>query len=212
MNFRTATLLFSLAAFPAFSQETHSPNRLTNDHYFDLERIANPQISPDGARIVYARQQANKLEDRWESTLWIMDADGSRNRFLAKGASPRWSADGKRILYIADGDPRGGQIFVRWIDTEGAPTQVPHATDKLADARWSPDGKSIAFSMFVPAKDNWKISMPEAPQGAHWTGSPRIVESLHYRQDQVGFLEDGHTQLFVVSTDGGAPRQLTSGK
>jgi len=212
MKFRFAALLISLAALPAFPQETHSPNRLTTDHYFDLERIANAQISPDGARIVYTRQQANKLEDRWDSTLWIMNADGGRNRFLAKGSSPRWSADGKRILYIADGDPRGGQIFVRWIDTEGAATQVTHTTDKLADARWSPDGKWIAFSMFVPEKDNWKISLPEAPQGAHWTGSPRIVESLHYRQDQVGFLEDGHTHLFVVSADGGAPRQLTSGK
>jgi hypothetical protein len=34
-----------------------SPNRLTTEHYFDLERISGPQISPDGARIVYTRQQ-----------------------------------------------------------------------------------------------------------------------------------------------------------
>src|SRR5580700_9876388 len=113
-------LLISVAAFPAASQETHAPNRLTNDRYFDLERISNPQISPDGAHIVYTRQQANKVEDRWDSALWIMNADGSQNRFLTKGASPRWSADGKRILYIADGEPKGSQIFVRWIDTEGA--------------------------------------------------------------------------------------------
>ena len=171
-----------------------------------------PQISPDGARIVYTRQQVNKIEDRWDSSLWIMNADGSQHRFLAKGSNPRWSSDGKRILYIADGEPRGPQIFVRWIDTDGPATQVTHATEKVADARWSPDGKSIAFSMFVPEKDNWKISMPAAPQGAKWTGAPRVVESLHYRQDQVGFLEDGHTHLFVVSADGGAPRQLTSGK
>ena len=212
MKIRFLLFSISLAAFPAASQETHSANRLTNDHYFDLERISNPQISPDGARIVYIRQQANKVEDRWDSSLWIMNADGSQNRFLAKGANPRWSMDGKRILYIADGEPRGSQIFVRWIDTEGAATQVTRATDKVADARWSPDGKWIVFSMFVPEKDAWKISMPDAPQGAHWTGAPRIVESLHYRQDQVGFLEDGHTHLFVIPADGGAPRQLTTGQ
>ena len=200
------------AAFTAVSQETHSATRLTNDHYFDLERVSNAQISPDGAHIVYTRQQANKIEDRWDSSLWIMNADGSQHRFLTKGSNPRWSSDGKRILYIADGEPRGPQIFVRWIDTEGPATQVTRATDKVADARWSPDGKSIAFSMFVPEKDTWKISMPAAPEGAHWTGTPRIVESLHYRQDQVGFLEDGHTHLFVVSADGGAPRQITNAK
>lgn len=204
--------LASLAAFPAASQETRSATRLTNDHYFDLERVSNAQISPDGARIVYTRQQVNKIEDRWDSNLWIMNADGGQNRFLAKGANPRWSMDGKRILYIADGEPRGPQIFVRWIDTEGPATQVTHATEKIADARWAPDGRSIAFSMFVRAKDDWNISMPSKPEGAHWTNAPRVVETLHYRQDQVGFLEDGNTHLFLVSADGGAPRQLTSGK
>jgi len=204
--------LASLVAFTAAAQETRSATRLTNDHYFDFERVSNAQISPDGARIVYTRQQANKIEDRWDSSLWIMNADGSQQRFLAKGSNPRWSADGKRILYIADGEPRGSQIFVLWIGAEGPATQVTRATEKVADARWSPDGKSIAYSMFVPEKDTWSISMPAAPQGAKWTAAPRAVETLHYRQDQVGFLEDGHTHLFVVSADGGAPRQITSGK
>jgi dipeptidyl aminopeptidase/acylaminoacyl peptidase len=174
--------------------------------------VSNAQISPDGARIVYTRLQANKIEDRWDSSLWIMNADGSQHRFLPKAPAPAGLRTGKRILYIADGEPRGPQIFVRWIDTDGAATQVTHATEKVADARWSPDGKSIAFSMFVPEKDTWNISMPAAPEGAQWTGSPRIVDTLHYRQDQVGFLQDGQTQLFVVSADGGAPRQITSGK
>src|SRR5436190_8772100 len=33
----------------------------------------------------------------------------------------------------------------------------------------------------------------------------------HYRQDQIGFLEDGFTHLFVVPSEGGTPRALTSG-
>ena len=201
----------TLAAMTSVSQETPSATRLTNDHYFDFERVSNAQISPDGARIVYTRQQANKIEDRWDSSLWIMNADGSQHRFLTKGSDPRWSADGKRILYIADGEPRGPQIFVRWIDANGPASQVTRATEKVADARWSPDGKSIAFSMFVPAKDTWNISMPPAPEGAKWTGAPRIVETLHYRQDRVGFLEEGHTNLFIVSADGGAPREIATG-
>ena len=141
-----------------------------------------------------------------------MNADGSQHRFLAKGSNPRWSPDGKRMLYLADGEPSGTQIFVRWIDAEGPATQITHATEKVADAHWSPDGKSIAFSMFVPDKDKWTISMPAEPKGAKWTPAPRIVETLHYRQDQVGFLEDGHTHLFVVPPMAAAPRQLTSGK
>ena len=63
MKIGFTVLFLSLAAFPGASQETHSANRLTTDHYFDLERISTPQISPDGSRIVYTRQQAKRLED-----------------------------------------------------------------------------------------------------------------------------------------------------
>jgi dipeptidyl aminopeptidase/acylaminoacyl peptidase len=211
-RFATIAGFLAVAVFTVSAQETPSANRLTTEHYFELERIANAQISPDGSRIVYTREQANRLEDKWESSLWIMNADGSQHRFLAKGSGARWAQDSKRILYLAEGEPKGTQILVRWIDAEGPPTQVTHATEKLADARWSPDGKTIAFSMFVPDKHKWTISMPAEPEGAKWTPAPRIVETLHYRQDQVGFLQDGQTHLFVVAADGGAPRQLTGEK
>jgi dipeptidyl aminopeptidase/acylaminoacyl peptidase len=202
-----------LGAAPlAHAQETASPTRLTTDHYMDLERLSDAQISPDGARIIYTRQQVNRLEDKWEPALWIVGADGSQNRFLTKGSAARWSPDGKRVLYLAETEPGHSQLFVRWIDIDGPATQVTHATEKLGDARWSPDGKKIAFSMFVPEKPKWAISMPAEPKGAKWTPPPRIVESLHYRQDQVGFLDDGRTHLFIVAADGGATRQLTSGK
>ena len=213
LTWRLAPLaaLLASASWPVAAQETPSVKRFTTEHYFELERISNAQIAPDGARIVYAREQANRLEDKWEPSLWMINADGSQHRFLAKGSNPRWAPDSRRILYLADGDPKGTQIFVRWIDAEGPATQITHTTEKIADAHWSPDGKMVAFSMFVPEKDKWNISMPAAAEGAKWTAAPRVVETLHYRQDKIGFLEDGNTHLFVVAADGGAPRQLTTG-
>jgi dipeptidyl aminopeptidase/acylaminoacyl peptidase len=203
----------ALAASAAVrAQESRSDTLLTTEHYLDWERVNDAQISPDGARVIYTRQHVNMLEDKWESELWIVNTDGSQNRFFVKGSAARWSPDGKRIVYLAEGEPKGQQLFVRWVDAVGPATPVTHVTETPRSARWSPDGKSIAFSMFVPQKNTLKIDMPEEPKGAKWTSAPRMVQSLHYRQDQIGFMEDGYTHLFVVAADGGTPRQLTTGK
>src|SRR5918999_3589214 len=208
-----AVLVLSLAVAPSLpAQEVRSDTLFTVEKYLDFEQVADPQISPDGSQVIYARRYVDKLADRWESALWIMGADGSRNRFLVRGSSPRWSPDGTRIAYLAEGQPRGAQIHVRWMDAEGATTQVSRLTDPVADIQWSPDGNWIGFSMTVPMTSTWKIDMPSAPTGATWTKAPRHVESLHYRQDRRGFTEPGFTHLFVIPSEGGTPRQVTSGK
>src|SRR5438309_2340536 len=181
----------ALVAPPAAAQETASDTLLTVDHYLDWEQVADPQISPDGAQIVYTRRWVNKLEDKWESALWIMNADGSHNRFLVKGSDARWAPDGTRILYLADGEPKGTQLFVRWMDAEGASSQVTRVTEKPADPRWAPDGKAIAFVMLAPDSTPWSISLPKPPEGAKWTPAPRVVENLYYRQDRVGYMARG---------------------
>ncbi|PYP08103.1 MAG: S9 family peptidase, partial [Gemmatimonadetes bacterium] len=97
-----SVILAALLVVPSVvsSQETASDTLLTVNHYLDWEQVADPQVSPNGAQIVYTRRWVNKLEDRWDSGLWIMNADGSRNRFLVKGSNARWSPDGTRIAYF----------------------------------------------------------------------------------------------------------------
>ena len=75
-------VLVCFAALPwAGAQETPSSTLLTTEHYLDFEKAGDAQISPDGTRIVYTRQYVNQIEDKWESALWIMNADGSRTGF-----------------------------------------------------------------------------------------------------------------------------------
>jgi dipeptidyl aminopeptidase/acylaminoacyl peptidase len=206
---------FVLALFAsarASAQQAASDTLLTVQHYLDWETVADPQISPDGARVLYTRRWVNKLEDRWESEVWLMDADGSRQRFLMKGSAARWSPDGTRIAYLADGEPGGPQIHVRWMDAEGATSQVTRVLRAPSAPKWSPDGTSIAFLMFVPKTTPWAIDLPPAPAGAKWTEPPRVVDRVHYRQDFRGFREGGVNHLFVVTAQGGTPRQLTKGE
>jgi dipeptidyl aminopeptidase/acylaminoacyl peptidase len=186
-------------------------DRLQIEQYLDWEDVQDPQLSPDGRQIIYTRRWVDKLNDRWESSLWIMSADGSRNRFLLNGSAARWSPDGTRIAYTARGEPTGTQVFVRWMDAEGATTQISRLTETPSNLEWSPDGKTIAFNMNVPARDNWTIPMPTPPKGAKWTEPPRVVQRLNYRRDRQGYVDDMYTHIYVVSADGGTARQVTSG-
>ncbi|MEO5580831.1 MAG: S9 family peptidase [Gemmatimonadaceae bacterium] len=212
----TLVICSSLAAQDSTSQvdpvADKNTDRFTLKQYLDLEDVQDPQLSPDGKSIIYTRRWVDKMNDKWESSLWIMNADGSRNRFLVNGSGARWSPEGTRIAYFAQGVPSGTQLFVRFMDGEGAPTQITRVNETPSELEWSPDAKTVAFRMLVLSRDPWKIDMPAAPKGAKWTEAPRVVTRLNYRRDRQGFIDDGYRHLFVVPADGGTPRQVTSGE
>src|SRR5690606_17694246 len=130
-----------LAVAPLTAAAQQQSDRITLEMYLDMQSVSNPLFSPDGRQIVYTRRWIDKMNDRRSSALWIMNADGSRNRYLLTGSSPQWSPDGTRLAYIGRGEPGGAQIFVRWMDAEGAESQITRLNAPPSDIRWSPDGK-----------------------------------------------------------------------
>jgi len=195
----------------AAAQEQPSRSRFTVGRMLDWERVSDPQIAPDGTRVVYVRQWVDPKTDRWVSNLSVIEDDGRRERSLARGFSPRFSPDGSRLAFVAEVEGAGTQIHVLDFRSAGGPTQVTRLLETPSDLHWSPDGRSLAFLMPVARKPSWKIDLPEAPKGASWTDTPRIIETTHYRADREGFLKDAFVHLFVVPAGGGTPRALTEG-
>jgi acylaminoacyl-peptidase len=181
---------------------------------FELEWAANPQISPDGLRVVYQRNSMDVMSDRRRSRLWLVGADGRDHRPLGTAGDrdefmPRWSPDGTRLLYAAR-DGETVQLFVRFMDT-GQTAPLTHVLKAPNDAAWSPDGRLIAFTMLVPQKTEPFAAMPDKPDGAKWADPPKVIQRLVYRADGEGYLEAGFVHLFLLPADGGTPRQLTTG-
>jgi len=205
--FICSMFLFFLGSYSQSGNSRH----LSLEDYFEIESVSSPQISPSGDQVIYTRRWINKYEDRSQSDLWTMGPDGKNNRYLMEGSNPVWSPDGKRIAFVKQGEPRGTQIFVKYIDIEGPATQLTRLDKSPSGIQWSPDGKYISFTMLVPESKNWPVKMPKKPKGANWTPAPRIVENLTYRRDRIGFIEDGNYHIFLVSAEGGTARQVTSG-
>jgi dipeptidyl aminopeptidase/acylaminoacyl peptidase len=217
MKPRKTTALFTLALValvvalaPQAAAQSPQKDRLTVDLFLDWEMVAAPKVSPDGKQIVYTRRWADKVNDKYEDEVWIMDFDGDRNRLLVKGSQAAWSPDSKRIAYVAQGQPAGAQVFVRWIDAPGE-TQLTRLERSPSNLTWSPDGRHIAFNMLVPGTPGLSVKMPARPAGAKWIDPPRVVDRLNYRSDGSGWRPEGFAHVFVISDEGGAPRQLTDG-
>ena len=189
-------------------------NRFEPMNVFDLEWASDPQVSPDGRRIAYVRHFMDIRRDRRRSTLWMVAVDGSDHRALTSGqrndGSPRWSPDGRRLLYTSVEEGAGVQLYLRWMDT-GETARLTNLLEPPGSLAWSPHGRSIAFTMFVPERPQPFVAMPDKPEGSTWADPPRVIRRLVYRADGQGYLRDGFTHVFTLPADGGTPRQLTSG-
>ena len=205
-----AALAFAL---PSAAAGLPDAQRLQSIDVFQLEYADDVRISPDGNQIVYVRTSFDIMTDRARRNLWIVNADGTDNRPLRSEpksfSSPRWSPDGTRLAYVsaAEGSP---QLYVRWMDS-GQTALLTNLVEPPGAIAWSPDGKSIAFTQFVPSSKEPLAKAPPKPAGATWAPPVKEIDSVVYRVDGAGYVESGFQHIFIVSAEGGTSRQLTSG-
>lgn len=176
---------------------------------FKLEWASAPAISPDGKRIIFVRNGLNVMKDARRSALWIMDRSGDNLQPLSSGNAnenaPQFSPDGQRVAFLS-----GGQLFMRFIDS-GRVLQVTSEIQAVEQFAFSPDGKSLAFSMRVPAAIAKAAELPTPPEGAEWAKPVSVIDRLTYRADGEGIFAPYFTHVFLVPTLGGTPRQVTTG-
>jgi dipeptidyl aminopeptidase/acylaminoacyl peptidase len=214
MKISTFAASCGLVALLAASLGAHAGDTpLTLAGYLDLADAGDAHIAPDGKRLVYMLRTVDKVNDRRQTAMWLVNADGSGARSLGKGAEVVWAPDSRRIAYIARADDGGASIFVRDLDGVDAARQLAGTASWPGNLAWSPDGKTLAFTMLVPrVTKDWQLDLPGKPPQATWAAEPRVIERLVFRRDGVGFLDDGRMHVFTVAAAGGAaPRQLTQG-
>lgn len=109
---RSLTSLFALAlavcaaSVPARAQ-AGGRQPLTVSDLLKIQRVGDPQLSPDGRWIAYQISVPDVEANRSRTQLYLVSVDGGQPKQLTSGASsastPRWSPDGRTIYYVMSG-------------------------------------------------------------------------------------------------------------
>ncbi|WOI36829.1 S9 family peptidase [Alteromonas sp. CI.11.F.A3] len=216
----TVFLLCIFTGLSSFSYAEDEKEDTDNDMFFqsedifDLEYVSDIRVSPNGKQVAYVRRSNDIMSDSTRSNIWLASVDGKSHRPLLSSKksyySPRWSPDGKRLAYLSNEEGKP-QLYVRWMDT-GQTALITNVTSSLGNITWSPNGKHIAFTMSVNVEEKpLKVNLPKKPKDAKWAPKFEYITKARYQADGKGILEPAYTHIFIVSTDGGTARQLTSG-
>lgn len=196
-----------VAMLNAFGQDHSSFKRLTGvvDGY--------PHLSPDGRKIVFGSGRAGNTD------LYVMDLDGSNLKRLTNNPeddnSPKWSPDGKYIVFARALPDDNSEIFL--INADGS--NEKRLTNQPGDdshPNFSPDGKRIIFNSARTSPDlkiEWRLQLHEIFTMNIDGSDVRQITSFEIVSTYPSISPDGTKICFRrVTNDPGFNYDLTTGK
>ena len=208
----------ALALFAAASAAAATPSFTANE-MMKLRRLGDPQISPDGAWVVYVATEVSLGANNQNADLWLVPTAGGEPRRLTNhplgDSRPRWSPDGKRIGFLSR---RSGSPQVYAVETSGdEPRKLTAVETGVASFLWIDDEHLLVTSEVFPECAERKppaaavVCNKQKADEAGKPSSARVYDHLLYRHWDT--WEDGkRSHLFVVGTDGGDALDLTPGE
>lgn len=142
-----------VAATTAMSASHPSnPRPFTAEDLVRLERVSDPQLSPDGRWVAYTLRRTDWDNNKGMLDLWLVPSAGGEPRPLTRApgnhSDPRWSADG-RWLYFLSTRSGSSQVWRLDLASGGDAQPVTELALPVNTYALSPDGQRIAVSIDV---------------------------------------------------------------
>ncbi len=210
-----AAILLALLALPAVAIAAASEERthpLTIHDMLAMDRISDPQASPDGKRIVFVVSRTDLEANKRRTDLWLVAADGTGLRRLtshdAGDSSPRWTTDGGSVLFLST---RSGSSQVWRIAVDGGEAQqVTSLPLDVSAFLPSPDGKTLLVAMDVFPDATVDGTQKRLDEATAKKSSGKIYDRLFVRHwDE--WTDGRRSHLFVLPLAGGTPVDLMKG-
>lgn len=171
-----------------------------------MDRISDPQVSPDGKRIVFIVRKTDLEANRGRTDLWLVSVDGTGLRQLTShpenDSNPRWSPDGKFVWFISDRTD-SSQVWRIRIDG-GEAEQVTEQPLDIGNLIVSPDGEYIAFTMEVfPDCDSIECTKKRLEEIKAKKASGQIYDHVFIRHWD-SWKDGRRSHLFVMPSSGGS--------
>jgi dipeptidyl aminopeptidase/acylaminoacyl peptidase len=191
---------------------------ITSGDLLSMERLSEPQLSPDGTRAVYTVAVPDLQANRLARNIWLVSlktGDVKPLTTTGRDSGAKWAPDGRRLAFISERDGTS-QLYLLDVDTAapGEPPRLTRLTGLSGGADnivWSPDGQTIAFTSEVYPDcrdDGCNAARDEAREKSPVRA--RIYDALLYRH-WTSWSEGKRLHLFVVPSAGGAARDLLPG-
>ena len=186
--------------------QAQPPRPFTAEDLVRLNRVSDPQVSPDGRRLVFTMRETDLEADKGRTDLWLLDLtdDDAKPRQLtadpANDGNPRWSADG-RAIYFLSGRSDTSQVW-RLALGAGEAVQVTDLPLAVSNLVVSPAGDRLAFTMEVfPDCGDLACTRDRLVAAAESKVSAQVYDKLFMRHWDV--WKDGRrSHLFSQALDG----------
>jgi dipeptidyl aminopeptidase/acylaminoacyl peptidase len=204
------TFILAATALPAPAQSKHA---LTFDDLMKIQRISDPQVSPNGKWIAYAVSTPDLDSNKMVSHIWRAPLAGGEPQQLtreeASDSHPRWSPDSKSIAFMSS---RNGEEQIWMVPAGGGEAhQVTHIATGADGVTWAADSSTLLFTSEVyPDCSDAACNKRRLDEAESSKVKARVIDRLFFRHWD-HWLNGKITHLFAVSAQGGEPRDLTPG-
>lgn len=178
--------------------------RMTPEALWAMGRIGSVAVSPDEKQIAYTVSYYSVPQNKSNSEVFVMDADGSANTQITqstwKEAQPVWFKDGKKLAFLSS---ESGSNQVWEMNPNGTERkQLTQYDGDIEGFSFSPDGKKLLFIAQVKTVKSTADKHPDLPKA---TGI--IVNDLMYKHWDEWVTTAPHP--FVADFDGNGISNVT---